>query len=189
MVQKKINKKLITIIYVSLVLSVMIILVILNKNSFIETSKRFMEVFNITNVKCFFEAHLENSSIIYEEIVDEATSNFAEWINSIINTFTNTEPFLDRLLNLISNIMIALCDFIIIFANIGMNIFMILFIYFNETFTSTHLEIKKTLPEYLTNDEVNKFISSIDISTDIGRRDDLLIRLLYDIFLLDPKNE
>ena len=146
MVQKKINKKLITIIYVSLVLSVMIILVILNKNSFIETSKRFMEVFNITNVKCFFEAHLENSSIIYEEIVAEATSNFAEWINSIINTFTNTEPFLDRLLNLISNIMIVLCDFIIIFANIGMNIFMILFIYFNETFTSTHLEIKKTLP-------------------------------------------
>ena len=41
-------------------------------------------------------------------------------------------------------------------------------------------KIKKTLPEYLTNDEVNKFISSIDISTDIGRRDDLLIRLLYD---------
>lgn len=145
MVSKKISKKLIIYLYVALVLSLVIILVLLNKESFKDTTKRFMEVFNITNVKCFFEAHLDKTNIIYEEIIDEVTSNIAEGITNIANTFNQSEPFLDRLLNLISNLMMALCDFLIIFANIGLNILMVLFICLNETFTSTHLEPKKTL--------------------------------------------
>ncbi len=145
MVSKKISKKLIIYLYVALVLSLVIILVLLNKESFKDTTKRFMEVFNITNVKCFFEAHLDKTNIFYEEIIDEVTYNIAEGITNIANTFNQSEPFLDRLLNLISNLMMALCDFLIIFANIGLNILMVLFIYLNETFTSTHLEPKKTL--------------------------------------------
>ena len=64
MVSKKISKKLIIYLYVALVLSLVIILVLLNIESFKETTKRFMEVFNITNVKCFFEAYLD-AFIIY----------------------------------------------------------------------------------------------------------------------------
>jgi predicted PurR-regulated permease PerM len=145
MVSKKISKKLIIYLYVALVLSLVIILVLLNKEFFKDTTKRFMEVFNITNVKCFFEAHLDKTNILYEEIIDEVTSNIAERITNIANTFNQSEPFLDRIFNLISNLMMALCDFLIIFANIGLNILMVLFICLNETFTSTHLEPKKTL--------------------------------------------
>ena len=131
MVPKKISRKLITILYVALVLSVMIILVLLNKESFKETTKRFMEVFNITNVKCFFEAYLENSNIVYEEVVDEVTTTIVNGTQDIINNFTSTEPLLDRFLNFLSNFMILLCDFVVNFANIGMNVFMLLFIYFH----------------------------------------------------------
>ena len=145
MVSKKINRKVLTIFYVALVLSVMIILVLLNIESFKETTKRFMEVFNITNVKCFFEAYLDKSNIVYEEIVGEVTDVIVDNTQSIINNFTSTEPILDRFLNSLSNFMILLCDFVINFANIGMNALMLLFIYFNETFTTTHLNIKKTL--------------------------------------------
>ena len=106
MVPKKVSRKLITILYVALVLSVMIILVLLNKESFKETTKRFMEVFNITNVKCFFEAYLENSNIVYEEVVDEVTTTIVNGTQDIINNFTSTEPLLDRFLNFLSNFMI-----------------------------------------------------------------------------------
>lgn len=145
MVPKKINKKILIYIYVALVISVMIFLVLLNLESFIETTKRFMEVFNITNVKCFFEAYLENSNIVYEEIVDEVTTAIVDGTKNLINNFTSNESLLDRFLNFLSNFMILLCDFVINFANIGMNALMLLFIYFNETFTTTHLNTKKTL--------------------------------------------
>lgn len=138
-------KKIITISYVVLVVALMVLLVLRNVPSFVETTKRFKEVFDLDTVKIFFEQDLENSNILYDEIVTEVTNDMATFLSKVHDFFTNDEVRLDSISEALSIIFDAFCDFLIYFCNFGLNILMVLIIYFNETFNATRLNTNKTI--------------------------------------------
>ena len=106
-------KKIITVSYVVLVVTVMVLLVLCNIPSFIQTTNRFKEVFDLSTVKIFFEQDLENSHILYEEIVTEVTDNAATFLSKVYDFFTNDEVRLDSVATALSKIFDAFCDFLI----------------------------------------------------------------------------
>ena len=144
--KKLINlKDVLKVVYGLLVIAVMIFLVVQNIDSFISTTQRLKEVFNIKEVKCFFELKIDNSNIVYEEVVGEVTDTIKDTIGSVTESVEQTqdkEKLLEKLKILGTNLLDFLYEFTIYFANIGLNIVIILFIYFHETFSATKEEIK-----------------------------------------------
>ncbi len=137
-------KKVLFIIYVVLGVSAMILLAYHNRNSFIETTNRFKEVFKFTEVKCFFELSLDNSNIMFDDIVDSVTTDVVDFYYSIKDSVSLQESFWDSFLNSLNTFSNILCDFLIYFCNIGLNIFLILLIYFKETFNAEKNKIRMT---------------------------------------------
>lgn len=134
---KKICKLLIT----TLVVCTCILLVIVNIDSFKETTNRFKEIFKFEELKCFFELYNINNNVIVNEIQEE----IKQFIQNIINYLDQPKKdFFESLGDFCYNAFDFLLDCIIYFGNFGMNILFILYIYFHEVFTSTHLEIKTT---------------------------------------------
>lgn len=132
---KKVSKLLIT----TLVVCTCILLVIVNIDSFKETTNRFKEIFKFEELKCFFELYNINNNIIQEEII----SSIKEYFINLIDSFKNTkQDFFQSLGDFIYNVFDLFLDLIIYFGNFGMNILFILYIYFHEVFTSVHLDIK-----------------------------------------------
>ena len=74
---KKISKLLIT----TLVVCTCILLVIVNIDSFKETTNRFKEIFKFEELKCFFELYNINNKVIVNEIQEE----IKQYIQNIIN--------------------------------------------------------------------------------------------------------
>lgn len=146
--KKLINlKDVLKVVYGLLVIAVMIFLVVQNIDSFISTTQRLKEVFNIKEVKCFFELKIDNSNIVYEEVVGEVTDTIKDTISSVTESVEQSqdkEKLLEKLKILGTNLLDFLYEFMIYFANIGLNIVIILFIYFHETFSATKEEIKRT---------------------------------------------
>ena len=138
-------KKIITVSYVVLVVTIMVLLVLCNVPSFIKTTNRFKEVFNLEEVKIFFELDIENSHILYDEIVTEVTNDAATFLSKIYDFFSNKDVRLDSLNEALSKIFDAFCDFLIYFCNFGLNALMVIMIYFNETFNATRLNTNKTI--------------------------------------------
>ena len=146
---KKINtkllKRILTISYIALVVTAMLLLVLCNTKSFVFTTSRFKEVFNIEEVKIFFELDLSNSKVLYEEIVLEVTNDAASFLSKVYDFFSNTEDRKIMFSEALSKLFDAFCDFLIYFCNFGINTLMVLLIYFNETFNATRLNTNKTV--------------------------------------------
>ena len=128
-------KKILFGIYIVLVVSLMILLVLQNKNEFIYSTTRIKELFaalfklDFKELKTFFEVYLDSSNIIYDEVVNEVVGGVTDFVEEII---TVKESWDVRLVNFLNDLLIFTCDFVIYFANVGMNLFMIMFIYFND---------------------------------------------------------
>ena len=134
-------KKICKLLCISLVVCSCILLVILNINSFKETTNRFKEIFKFKELKCFFELYNINNNVIVNEIQEE----IKQFIQNIINYLDEPKKdFFESLGDFCYNAFDFLLDCIIYFGNFGMNILFVLYIYFHEVFTSTHLEIKTT---------------------------------------------
>ena len=82
-INTKIFKQILLISYIALVVACMALLVLYNIDSFVFTTNRFKEVFNLEEVKIFFELNLENSNIIYDAIVLEVTNNVADFLTRV----------------------------------------------------------------------------------------------------------
>lgn len=140
------KKKLIKVLKVLYILLVVVfgsLLVISNIEQFKEITTRFLQIFRINDLKCFFEQHNITNEIIIEETIKEITD---EVISTIDKITTPSKPFAEIMLDILNNVLNLTFNFLIYFANIGINILFILFIYFNETFNATKQKIKKTIP-------------------------------------------
>ena len=74
-------KKICKLLCISLVVCSCILLVILNINSFKETTNRFKEIFKFEELKCFFELYNINNNVIVNEIQEE----IKQFIQNLIN--------------------------------------------------------------------------------------------------------
>lgn len=118
-------------------------LVILNIDSFIETTNRLGEILKIDSLKNIFEVYNDKSTIIYEESVSEISTSITSWINQIQETFD--KPFEQVLLDVLIRLLELSCNFLIYFCNYGLNIILITFIFLRQTINGEEPKIKTSL--------------------------------------------
>ena len=135
-------KKIIKISSIILGIGFILFLVIISINTFVSTTSRLTEIFDINNLKNIFEIYIDKSTFIYDESIKEVEDNVTSLIDSVSNSFNKSFEevlleFLDSLLNFTFN-------FIIYFCNYGLNAILISYIFFHETISGTNENIRIT---------------------------------------------
>lgn len=117
-------------------------LLILNLESFKQTTIRLLEILDIHNLKNWFQRYTASKNIIIDEITKDANT-IIDKIREVIESELDIKGIL---LNLFVDVLIFILNFLNYFVNIGINIIFVLMLFFNETFNGTNLSIKYTKP-------------------------------------------
>lgn len=119
-------------------LGISLSLLFLNLESFIDTTIRFQDIFDITNLKTCFDNYLIDNTKTYQDFENTCTETF----NNISNYFAsfNEESFMQ----ILSNIFNALYIILMYVLNVGLNVIVILFIFIRESIYGTQYKIKTT---------------------------------------------
>ena len=121
-------------------LGISLSLLFLNLESFKDTTIRFQDIFDITNLKTCFDNYLIDNTKTYQDFENTCTETF----NNISNYFAsfNEESFMQ----ILSNIFNALYIILMYVLNVGLNVIVILFIFIRESIYGTNLKIKTSKP-------------------------------------------
>jgi len=121
-------------------LGISLSLLFLNLESFKDTTIRFQDIFDITNLKTCFDNYLIDNTKTYQDFENTCTETF----NNISNYFAsfNEESFMQ----ILSNIFNALYIILMYVLNVGLNVVVILFIFIRESIYGTNLKIKTSKP-------------------------------------------
>ena len=133
-------RKIIIAISAVLGVGVILLLVLLNVDSFIATTYRLSQVLKIDNLKSFVEIYNESSTVIYDESISEIQTTVNSFIESI--KIPEDKTFEDILADILTWLLNFSFDFVIYFCNYGLNIMLITYIMLNETFNGEQLRIK-----------------------------------------------
>ena len=77
---------------------VILLLILQNKDSFIETTNRLSQVLKIDNLKNFFELYNESNNVIYSESINEIADSVTNTIDSFKNSINR--PIEEIILNI-----------------------------------------------------------------------------------------
>lgn len=121
-------------------LGISLSLLFLNLESFKDTTIRFQDIFDITNLKTCFDNYLIDNTKTYQDFENTCTETF----NNISNYFAsfNEESFMQ----ILSNIFNALYIILMYVLNVGLNVLVIMFIFIRESIYGTNLKIKTSKP-------------------------------------------
>ena len=140
-------KKICKIIYYSLSTITIILLIIMNLDSFVATTNRLSDILKIDSLKNFFEVYNESSQVIYDESMKEIGEAVGGFVDSI--QATTQKPFEEILAEFLYNLLDFGLDFFIYFCNYGLNAILIAYILLHETFAGEQLNIKTSPLAYL----------------------------------------
>jgi len=116
-------------------------LLFLNLQSFKDTTIRFQDIFDPTNLKTCFDNYLMDNTKTYQDFENSCTETF----NNIGNYFANfNEEALKEILANIFNILYIILMYVL---NVGLNVLVILFIFIRESIYGTNLKIKASNPD------------------------------------------
>ena len=135
-------KKIIKISSIVLGIGLLLFLVIINVNTFSSTTYRFLEIFDISNLKNIFEVYIGKSTVIYEESVKEVETNVSSFVESLSTAFDR--QFEDVLADFINSFLEFTFSFIVYFCNYGLNAILLSYIFFHETLSGTQEKIRVT---------------------------------------------
>lgn len=135
-------KKIIKISSIVLGIGLLLFLVIINVNTFSSTTYRFIEIFDISNLKNIFEVYIGKSTVIYEESVKEVETNVSSFVESLSTAFDR--PFEEVLADFINSFLEFTFSFIVYFCNYGLNAILLSYIFFHETLSGTQEKIRVT---------------------------------------------
>lgn len=135
-------KKIIKILLILLGVGLVSFLIYHNYYSFQETTERVKQIFNLTELKNFFEIYNENSTVIYEESINEVIDNIESVVESIEQAVD--KPFKEVVLDLLSSVLDFGFNFIIYFCNYGLNALLVAYLMLYDNINGTQLEIKTT---------------------------------------------
>lgn len=138
----KMAKRIKSIIYIAMILTTLSLcgyLIYVNLISFKDTSNRFLEIFDISSLKNFFENYNNQNQNILNESVTEITDGVNGMIEGIQNKFDKS--FEEVILSLLSNLLDFTLNFLIYFCNYGINILLVFYITLHETISGTHLKV------------------------------------------------
>ena len=136
------NKKLIIIGLIVVGLGLSLTLLFLNLESFKDTTIRFQDIFDITNLKTCFDNYLKANEVTYQQFEEQCTDTY----NKVIDWFSNLKFDEDTWLNILSNIANFLYITLMYVLNVGLNVLVILFIFLRESIYGTNLKIKTSKP-------------------------------------------
>ncbi|MBQ6782415.1 MAG: hypothetical protein IJP63_00230 [Acholeplasmatales bacterium] len=119
-------------------LGISLSLLFLNLESFNDTTIRFQDIFDITNLKTCFDNYLIDNTKTYQDFENTCTETF----NNIGNYFANfnEETFKEILANIFNILYIILMYAL----NVGLNVIVITFIFIRESIYGTQYKIKTT---------------------------------------------
>ena len=151
-------KKIIIAISAVLGVGVILLLVFLNIDSFIDTTNRLSQVLKIDSLKNFIEIYNESSTVIYDESINEIQTS----VNALVESIKIPEDitFEEVFFNILTTLLDFSFDFIIYFCNYGLNIILIFYILLNETFNGEQLKIR-TSPLALVYMTINRFMDKV----------------------------
>lgn len=151
-------RKIIIAISAVLGVGVILLLVFLNKDSFIDTTNRLSQVLKIDSLKSFIEIYNESSTVIYDESINEIQTS----VNALVESIRIPEDitFEEVFFNILTTLLNFSFDFIIYFCNYGLNIIFIFYILLNETFNGEQLKIR-TSPLALVYMTINRFMDKV----------------------------
>ena len=119
-------------------LGISLSLLFLNLESFKDTTIRFQDIFDITNLKTCFDNYLIENTKTYQDF----EASCSETVTKIGNYFANfnEQTFYDILTNIFNFLYI----FLMYALNVGLNVFVIMFIFIRESIYGTQYKIKTT---------------------------------------------
>ena len=115
------GKKIKLSLYISLIITISIILIIINIDRFINVTNRLTTIKDINNLNNIFQIYNNNKTSIYNEHLSEVK----EGINSFFNTLNKEFNLKEFLGNLFINCLRFLTNFLIYFCNYGLNLILI----------------------------------------------------------------
>ena len=151
-------KKIIKIITGILGIVLILFLVFHNLTSFVETTNRLKEIFNINELKNFFEIYNENSKVIYNESINEIVEAIEGFIESIEETANKS--YEELLAEFLADALDFGFNFIIYFCNYGLNGILVAYLLLHENINGIQPDIK-TSPFAGIYISISKFISNI----------------------------
>ena len=119
-------------------LGISLSLLFLNLESFKDTTIRFQDIFDITNLKTCFDNYLIENTKTYQDFENTCTETF----NNISNYFANFNE--DTFMEILANIFNILYIILMYVLNVGLNVIVILFIFIRESIYGTQYKIKTT---------------------------------------------
>ena len=119
-------------------LGISLSLLFLNLESFQDTTIRFQDIFDITNLKTCFDNYLIDNTKTYQDFENSCTETF----NDISNYFANFNE--DTFMEILANIFNILYIILMYVLNVGLNVIVILFIFIRESIYGTQYKIKTT---------------------------------------------
>ena len=119
-------------------LGISLSLLFLNLESFKETTIRFQDIFDPTNIKTCFDNYLIDNTKTYQDFENSCTETF----NNISNYFANFNE--DTFMEILANIFNILYIILMYVLNVGLNVIVILFIFIRESIYGTQYKVKTT---------------------------------------------
>lgn len=151
-------KRIIKISLVILGVGLFLFLIYWNRNSFIQSTNRLLEILNLNELKSFFEVYNESSQVIYDESIKEITEAAEGFINNVNETFN--KPTEDLIYDILNNMLNFGFNILLYVFNYGLNVIILSYIILYENLNGTKLEIKTSLLARIFT-KLNNFIGFI----------------------------
>lgn len=143
---------------ITLGVGLFLLLIYLNRNTFISTTNRLIEILNPKDLKNIFDIYNESSSVVYNESINEIKDAVNTTIDNINNAFD--KPFEEILLDVLANILNFGFNFILYVFNYGLTGLLIAYIFVCETLNGTQKQVKTSVPAFVFM-KINQFLSFI----------------------------
>ena len=123
-------------------LGVTLALLFLNLESFQNTTIRFQDIFDITNLKTCFDNYLKANEVTYQQFEAECSDKYNQVVDRLSNLKFDEEMWMTILQNIANFLYMSLMYVL----NVGLNVLVIMFIFIRESIFGTQYKIKTSKP-------------------------------------------
>lgn len=117
-------------------------LFLLNIDKFPSVLNRFLEIFDLKNLNTWFDNYLEANKATYNDFLNEA----GDTIDSLTTKLSNFKITKEDVIAFLYNLLNILYTILLYVLNVGLNEFVVMFIYIRESIHGENLKVKTSIP-------------------------------------------
>ena len=117
-------------------------LLFLSLDKYVSVSSRFLEIFDLKNLNTWFDNYLEANKATYNDFLNEAENI----VDSLTRKLSNFKITKEDLLTFFYNLLNILYTILLYVLNVGLNVFVVMFIYIRESIHGENLKVKTSIP-------------------------------------------